>query len=81
MVGEIFGSSILWLSGTWKSHPQFGFYNINVRLFILVFLRVLYYIRCVLYGCDFIGIFVAIMLVIYVFYDSSYVWLSSCFHL
>jgi len=36
---------------------------------------------CGLYGCDFIGIYVAIMLVIYMFDGSSYVWLSSCSYL
>ena len=37
---------------------------------------------CGLYGYDFIGIYAAIIvLIIYMFYDSSYVWHSSCFYL
>ncbi len=59
----------------------FGFCIINMRLFLYVFLWVLYWFICGLYGCDFLGIFVAIMLVMYMFYESNYVWLSSCFYL
>ena len=77
---ERFGSIILWSGGTWKSHPGFGFCIINMMLFLLAFLWVLCWFICVSYGCDFIGIYVANMMVIYMFYDSSYVWISSCFY-
>lgn len=36
---------------------------------------------CALYNYDFVGIYVAIVLVIYMFYDSSYISISSCFYL
>ena len=78
---EIFGSAILRSSGTWKSYPKFGFCIINMKLFILVFLWVLYGFICGLYGCDFLVISLVIILVMYMFYDSRCVWISSCFYL
>jgi len=80
MVEERFGLMILQSGGTWKSHPWFGLCTINMRLFPLLFLSVVYWFICGSYGCDFIGISIAIMLVIYMFYDNNYVWLSSYFY-
>ena len=81
MTKERFGSAILRSGGTCKSHPSFGFFIVNERLFLFVFLWVLWWIGCGVYGCGFIDIFVPIMLVMYMFYESSHVWLSSCFYL
>jgi len=78
---EIFGSSILQSGGTWKSHRGFGFCIINERLFLLVYLWSLWWIICGLYGYDFIGISIPIMLVIYMFYYHNHEWLSSCSYL
>ena len=68
-----FGSTTLRSGGTWKSHTGFGFCIINEMLFILVFLGVLWWIICGVYGCGFIDISVSIMVIMYVFYDNNHV--------
>jgi len=69
MVEEGFGSAILHLVGTWKSHPRVGFYIINMRLFLFVFIWALYWIICGLYGCGSLRIYIEIMLVMCRFDD------------
>lgn len=78
---ERFGSSILHSGGTWNSQLGFRICIVNMRLFLLVYLWVLYWIICGLYGSDLIGISIAITLVTYVFYGSNYVWLPSFLYL
>ena len=62
MTEERFGLAILRLGGTWKSHPGSP---------MLVFLWVLWWIICGVYGCGFIDIFVPVMLVIYICFMIS----------
>ena len=50
----------------WILHHQYEV--ISTYIFVMIILVI-----CGLYGCDFIGISIVIMLVIYIFYDSSYV--------
>ena len=56
MAKKRFGLAILRSGGMWKSHHGFWFFIINESLFLLVFLWVIWWIICGLYGCDFMDI-------------------------
>jgi len=71
MAKEIFGSTIPWSRGTWKSHPGFWIFIVKESLFISVFLWALDSIICGLYGYDFMDIFVPVMLVTYIFSENN----------
>lgn len=58
-----------------------GFCIINMRLFPIIISYLLYWFICGLYGYCFLGNSIVIMLVMNMYYDSGYVWLSSCFYL
>jgi len=81
LVEEIFGSTMS-MFGWFVEVPNLvGLCIINMRLFLLVILWVLYWFICGLYGCYFPGIYVVIMMIMNMYYGSGYVWISSCFYL
>ena len=76
---EKFGSAMSMVGWFMEVPWLVGLCIINMTLFLLFISRVLYWFICGLYGCCFLGISVTNMLVMNVYYDSSYICLSSCF--
>ena len=76
---EKFFLANLWLGGTWKSHLWLVFKFSNEEIIPLVFGMKMYYLFFGFHWCYIHGIFVAIMLVISVYFISDVVWLYLCF--
>ena len=78
---KIFGSAVSTIGWNVVVPYRVGFCIINMRLFLFVISWVLYWFICLLYGYCFIGIYVVIMLVMNMYYESGYVWIPSCFYM
>jgi len=77
---DSFNSAMFKVEWIMEVPPLVGLFIINMRLFLIIS-WVLYKFICGLYHFYFIGVYVPIMILMNMYYDSVYVCLSSCFYL